>query len=191
MVRKAKTYLIRIKRFGNQWATCGVGIMPPNGRESEDGIWDICPKLVPGQVVELPEDHDLITDPNTGDMNELIEIVQRPAKDEIIRPWVFKSSEDAILADPVRGNRNIDEIRAGLAMTQSAIENAPKHRKKARKEREDAEPEDEDAENFEEGEDEDGPGADYEPTPNNKNLPLDDTEDDEPAPRAPRSRRRR
>lgn len=104
---------VRIRRMGAQFATCGVGIMPPKDRMHEPGILDLATKLVPGQVVELPSDHDLTSHP-------VCELVRGPEADEFIRPWVFESAEEAVMADPSRSGLDANQIANGLALTRGA-----------------------------------------------------------------------
>lgn len=115
----ANTVLVRIKRFGTgqhtQFATCGVGIMPPADRVDEEGIFLLCPKLVPGQVVELPADHELIDHPT-------VEVVRSVAADEFLRPWVFESATDAEMANPSKSGLSVEQIKDGLAMTSYATQ---------------------------------------------------------------------
>jgi hypothetical protein len=71
---------------------------------------------VPGQVIELPANHNLTRQP-------AIEFVRRIEKDEILRPWVYDTAEDAILGNPHKSRLSTDQIEAGLAMSEGAIAN--------------------------------------------------------------------
>lgn len=75
-----------------------------------------CPKLVPGQVIELPANHNLARQPS-------IEIVRRVEKDEVLRPWVYDSAEDAVIGNPNKSRLSPDQIEAGLSMSAGAIAN--------------------------------------------------------------------
>jgi len=101
--------------MGDQFATCGIGIRPPDDRINESGINELCPKLVPGQVVEVPEGHNIINQAS-------IEIVQRIEKDEILRPIVFPDGETADMADPSKRKLGIEAIRERMAMLTSAVD---------------------------------------------------------------------
>ncbi len=105
----------RIKRFGNQFASCGVPLRPPPELIGHPSAKRLCPKLVPGQVVDLPEGHRI-------EDNELCERVRRVERDEILRPWVFATAEDAKMANPSRSLLSVDAIEAGLALAEGAIE---------------------------------------------------------------------
>ena len=118
--------LARIKRFGNQFASCGVPVRPPEHLVGRSGIKRLCPKLVPGQVIDLPEDHTLFN-------QEAIEIVRRVAPDEILRPWVFSSADAAVMANPSKRRLSHDQIMGGLAMADGALQNADRHREAMRK----------------------------------------------------------
>lgn len=123
-----ETVLLRIKRFGREWATCGIGITPPPGMAHDPRMKRLCPKLVPGQVIELPVTHPLVKK-----RCKLVEEVDGPEKDEFIRPWVFHSAEEAAMANPSKSRLGPAQILGGLTLREGAIENAPKHREKARK----------------------------------------------------------
>ncbi len=107
--------LYRIRRMGNQFESCGIGVRPPEDRIGQPAMKRLCPKLVPGQVIELPEGHTLAT-------QRCIERVRRVEEDEILRPWVFKSAEDAAMANPAKSRLSADAITNGLAMVESAQE---------------------------------------------------------------------
>ena len=107
---------VRIRRMDLQWSTCGIGIMPPPERRGEEGILTLCAKLVPGQVVALPANHDL-----TRHMK--CEIVRGPERDEFVRPWVFDSQEHAIMADPSRSQLSASQIADGLNLIAGAVHN--------------------------------------------------------------------
>jgi hypothetical protein len=114
---KVETVLIRIKRYGSSgWATCGIGVRPPAKLVGDPRMKRLCPKLVPGQVIELPTDHPLTK------QRKLIEIVDAPEADEFIRPWVFKSDADAVMANPSKSRLGPDQILNGLAMSSGAQE---------------------------------------------------------------------
>lgn len=121
--------LVRIKRMGKQWATCGIQIRPPEDMIGSPGIKRRCTKLVPGQVVDLPKDHTI------WNQGELIEQVRRVMPDEILRPWVFPTADAALAANPTKARLTHDQIQQGLVMAEGAIDNADYHREKARKER--------------------------------------------------------
>lgn len=118
--------LARIKRFGNQFASCGIPVRPPENLIGTPGIKRRCPKLVPGQVIELPDDHSLFD-------QECIEIVRRVGHDEIKRPWVFATADDAMRANPNKARLSHDQIQNGLLMAEGAIEHADANREKTRK----------------------------------------------------------
>lgn len=113
---EAGSVLVRIRRMDLQWATCGIGIMPPAERVNEEGIFTLCSKLVPGQVVSLPFDHDLTWHPKC-------EIVRGLERDEFVRPWVFESQEQAVMADPSRSQLSASQIADGLNMVDGAVRN--------------------------------------------------------------------
>ncbi len=117
--------LVRIKRMGNQFLSCGIMLRPPAKLIDKPNIKRLCPKLVPGQVVELPEDHNALN-------QDCIEIVRKVQDDEILRPWVFDNPEDALMANPSKSRLSHDDIVSGLAMAEGAVANADEHREKAR-----------------------------------------------------------
>lgn len=117
--------LARIKRFGNQFASCGIPVRPPADLVGQSGIKRRCPKLVPGQVINLPEDHTLFD-------QDCIEIVRRVGHDEILRPWVFATADEAMRANPNKQRLTHDQIEGGLTMAQGAIDNAERNRAKAK-----------------------------------------------------------
>lgn len=123
-----ETVLLRIKRFDKQWATCGIGITPPPGMAHDPRMKRLCPKLVPGQVIELPVTHPLVKK-----RSKLVEIVDGPEKDEFVRPWVFHSAEEAATANPSKSRLGPQQILDGLTLRDGAIKNAPVRREKARK----------------------------------------------------------
>ena len=146
--KSVETVLIRIKRMGDQFSTCGIGIRPPERFVGNPSMKRLCPKLVPGQCVELPVTHPLVRK-----KSKHIEIVLEPEVDEVIRPWVFKSAEDAALANPSKSKLTPDQILQGLTLTEGAIGNAPEHRKKFQDEHRDDDDDDfydDDDEDFEE-----------------------------------------
>ncbi|MFA5996170.1 MAG: hypothetical protein WC790_00385 [Candidatus Paceibacterota bacterium] len=100
--------------MGKQWATCGIGIRPPEHLIGDPRIKKLCPKLVPGQVVELPSDHNLLNN------SELVETVSKLQHDEFMRPWVFDSVEAAARANPSLSGLSAEAIAQGLALTMGA-----------------------------------------------------------------------
>jgi len=161
--RSDETVLLRIKRFGKEWATCGIGITPPPGQAHDPRMKRLCPKLVPGQVIELPADHPLVKK-----RCRLVEEVDGPEKDEFIRPWVFHSAEEAAMANPSKSRLGPEQILGGLTLREGAVKNAPIHREKARKAA---------AEEYEEGE---PSGPDYDddqPEPEYEDVRLPDQEE--------------
>lgn len=123
------TVKIRIKRLGSQWSSVGVPFDPPSDRKGEQGIQYLCTKLVPGQVVELPDTHPILR-------SQHIEIVKGPEKDEFMRPWVFNSVEDAIRADPSKMvglplNADVSYMAEGATMSQAALVSSAKRRANA------------------------------------------------------------
>lgn len=130
MASEPETVFLRIKRYGtNQWATCGIGIMPPPESVGDPRMKRLCPKLVPGQVIELPVTHPLVKK-----RCRLVEEVDGPEKDEFIRPWVFHSAEEAAKSNPSKSRLGPQQILDGLTLRDGAIRNAPVRREKARKE---------------------------------------------------------
>lgn len=109
----ARMVLVRIKRMGKQWASCGVPVSPPENRKGDANIKRLCPKLVPGQVIELPSDHNLL-------QQDCVEIVRRIERDEFLRPWVFKSADEAAMANPTKSRLGADQIAMGLNMARGA-----------------------------------------------------------------------
>lgn len=105
--------LVRIKRLGKHFASCGVGVRPPEDMIGTPGIKRRCPKLVPGVLIRLPISHNLLNQPT-------VEIVRRAEPDEIIRPWVFDSAEAAVLANPHKTHLTHDQIESGLMMKEGA-----------------------------------------------------------------------
>lgn len=117
MSRKSNdTVRLRIRRMGAQFATCGIGVRPPEHLVKDPTMKRLCPKLVPGQVIDLPRSHPLAH----KSKSKMIEHVEDLEDDEILRPWVFKSPEAAIAANPAKSRISIEEIRNGLAMTEGA-----------------------------------------------------------------------
>lgn len=110
MVRMVKA---RIRRMGKNWATCGVPVSPPIELRRDPSMTQLCPKLVPGQVIEVPEDHNLLN-------QECVEIVRGLERDEFMRPWVFPTAEAAIMADPSKSMLTADAIASGLALAEGA-----------------------------------------------------------------------
>lgn len=104
---------VRIKRMGKYWASCGVPVSPPADRKGDPMMKRLCPKLVPGQVIEVPEDHNLLN-------QECVEIVRGLERDEFMRPWVFPTAEAAIMADPSKSMLTADAIASGLALAEGA-----------------------------------------------------------------------
>lgn len=115
--RKVDTVLVRIKRYGdNGWATCGIGVRPPEKLIGDPRMKKLCPKLVPGQVIELPYDHKILKN------KRLIEVVDEPEEDEFIRPWVFRSDADAAMSNPSKSRLGPEQILTGLALSSGAAE---------------------------------------------------------------------
>lgn len=115
--KSAEKGLFRIKRFGaSGWATCGIGVRPPEPLVGDPRMKKLCPKLVPGQVIELPRNHPLLKN------RKLIEEVDGLDDDEFLRPWVFKTAEQAVAANPSKSRQGADQIAAGLALTEGAQE---------------------------------------------------------------------
>jgi hypothetical protein len=108
------TVMVRIRRMGEQWATCGIGIRPPESETRNPSMKGRCAKLVPGQVVELPRGHSILRN------SKLVEIVDEPAEDEFLRPWVFSSIEAAHQADPSLSHMSAENIASALALTEGA-----------------------------------------------------------------------
>ncbi len=187
--------LARIKRFGNQFASCGIPVRPPENLVGSPGIKRRCPKLVPGQVIELPDDHTLFD-------QECIEIVRRVGHDEIKRPWVFATADDAMRANPNKARLSHDQIQNGLLMAEGAIEHADLNREKTRKQNAKRQP----AEEFDGEEIELEPEEkvsqrsrnrhaadiyeDAEPVNDDEDGEAPEAEDDEPAPRSSGRRKR-
>jgi hypothetical protein len=103
----------RIRRMGKQWASCGVPVSPPDELRGQASAKRLCPKLVPGQVIEVPDTHNLLN-------QACVEIVRGIEPDEFLRPWVFKSSEEALLANPSKSRLGADMIAAGLSLAEGA-----------------------------------------------------------------------
>jgi hypothetical protein len=104
--------LIRIRRMGGHFLTCGMNIGTPPGVDHVS-VSGRCPQIVPGQLVEVPDDHWTLDSP-------LLEIVRRPQADEFVRPWVFDSAESAVKANPSTSNLTVDQIREMLDMVDGA-----------------------------------------------------------------------
>jgi hypothetical protein len=179
-----ETVRLRIKRFGKEWATCGIGITPPPGMAHDPRMKRLCPKLVPGQVIELPVSHPLVKK-----RCKLVEEVDGPEKDEFIRPWTFHSAEEAAKGNPSKSRLGPQQILDGLTLRDGAIQNAPVRREKAR------------AKAREEFEDEDAPEPEYEDVrlpdqaelkarAQNRAVRDEPEEPEEKHARRPRSRRR-
>ena len=99
--------------MGDIHAVSGITVRPPEDRVHEPGIKYLCPKLVPGQVIEVPEGHNLLNQKG-------IERVRHPERDEFLRPWVFDNAQDAKMANPNKSRLGADAIASGLALTQGA-----------------------------------------------------------------------
>lgn len=112
---QARTVRARIKRMGDMFAACGVGVRPPEDMVGTPGIKKLCPKLVPGQVIEVPANHNLLR-------QKCVEIVRDVERDEILRPWVFKSAADALMANPSKSRLGAEAIQASLALSQGAVD---------------------------------------------------------------------
>lgn len=106
--------MVRIKRMGKQWASCGVPVSPPENRKGDANIKKLCPKLVPGQVITLPRDHNLLN-------QDCVEVVRGVGKDEFRRPWVFRSADEAAMANPTKSRLGPDQIAMGLNMAAGAV----------------------------------------------------------------------
>lgn len=109
----ARMVLARIRRFGKQWASCGVPVSPPDYLKGDPKAKRLCPKLVPGQVIEVPDDHNLLN-------QACVEIVRGLEADEFERPWTFRNSEEALLANPSKSRLGADQIAAGLTLAEGA-----------------------------------------------------------------------
>ncbi len=109
----ARMVKVRIKRMGKQWASCGIPVSPPENMRSNPGIKRLCPKLVPGQVIEVPDTHNLLN-------QDCVEIVRRLEPDEFLRPWVFRSAEDATMANPTKSRMGAQAIANGLNLAEGA-----------------------------------------------------------------------
>lgn len=105
--------LVRIKRMGDAWSTCGIGVrhLAPKGTPK-----NVCPKLVPGQVLKIE------TEGNNFAQQPHIEIVQKPEHDEFIRPLVFANEQEAFRANPSNGELTEDDFAMGQAMVQTALQ---------------------------------------------------------------------
>jgi len=115
--KKVETVLLRIKRYGDSgWATCGIGVRPPERLVGDPRMKRLCPKLVPGQVIELPTTHPLVK------QRKMVEVVDEPEFDEFIRPWVFRSDQDAAMANPSKSRLGPEQILTGLALSSGAAE---------------------------------------------------------------------
>lgn len=200
-----KLILIRIKRYGaGGWATCGVGVRPPEHLVGEPSMKRLCPKLVPGQCIELPVGHPLLK------QTKLIERVDEPEDDEFVRPWVFNTAEEAAMADPSRSRMGADQIRDGLALADGAIEGRAREHKKLVKEQKASkrkkapvEPEEYDEPDEDPIYGDDGDEPDFESedevatrasnrvkrSVKDEARPVEDDEDEAPAPRKRASRR--
>jgi hypothetical protein len=199
--------MARIRRMGKNWASCGVPVSPPPELAGNPRAKRLCPKLVPGQVITVPSNHNLLNQP-------CVEIVRSLERDEFHRPWAFPTAEAATLANPSKSRQGADQIAAGLALAEGAQEKgrkalAEREASAARAELSDrrkASVEDEDDISHN-GPDEDGED-DYVPSTRNRmsraeadelrkrDEPEDGGDEDpareeEPAPRARRSPRRR
>lgn len=109
----ARMVLARIRRFGKQWASCGVPVSPPDYLKGDPKAKRLCPKLVPGQVIEVPDNHNLLN-------QACVEIVRGLEADEFERPWAFRNSEEALLANPSKSRLGADQIAAGLTLAEGA-----------------------------------------------------------------------
>lgn len=127
---KIETVRARIKRFGSSWATCGVGVRPPENLVGDPRMKRLCPKLVPGQVIELPATHSLLK------QRKLIEIVDEPDHDEFIRPWVFHSAEEAAMSNPSKSRLGPQQILDGLNLSEGAKSNQERKLEERREARE-------------------------------------------------------
>lgn len=109
----ANLVMVRIKRMGAQWASCGVPVSPPEDMKGRPQIKRLCPKLVPGQVIKVPSDHNLLN-------QEAVERVRSLMPDEFLRPWVFKDAESAAMANPSKSRLGVAAIATGLALADGA-----------------------------------------------------------------------
>lgn len=123
---------VRIKRMGKQWAACGVPVYPPPHLQGKPSAKRLCPKLVPGQVIEVPDDHNLIN-------QDCVEVVRRIEKDEFLRPWAFKSAEEALMANPSKSRLGADQIANGLNLAAGARDKGRKALEEREAAREEAE----------------------------------------------------
>lgn len=142
MVKKSdgKTVLVRIKRdrAGHFFDSCGVPVRPPEQLVRKPGIKKLCPKLVPGQVLRVPVDHNILN-------QDCIEVVRGELyEDEFERPWVFDNPADAVLANPSKSNRSVEEILAGLAFGEGAKESQKRKLEARMADAEDEDDEDDD-----------------------------------------------
>ncbi len=141
--KKVPTVRIRIRRMGDHWATCGIGVQPPDHMSDHPARIQLCPPLVPGQVIDLPANHPLVR------QTRHIERVAEPEEDEFVRPWVFNSAEAALLANPSLSGLRADQIESGLALTQGAIDHQAKKLQKRQEAIEDEYGDDEHDEDYE------------------------------------------
>jgi hypothetical protein len=109
----ANMVMVRIKRMGKQWATCGVPVSPPPELKGKPNAKALCPKLVPGQVIEVPITHNLLN-------QDCVEQVRRVEPDEFRRPWAFNSAEEAKMANPTKSKLGADQITMGLSLAEGA-----------------------------------------------------------------------
>lgn len=192
---RVRTVHVRLRRMLKQWASCGMTLRPPEHLVGTPGIKALCPKLVPGQVVELPMDHPILKEGN----RDRIEIVVGPARDEVVRPWVYTTVEAAVAGNPSKARHGDAAVLESATLTEAAIENAPKRRKKAQAKaakaaeeltEDDFADDDEDALPPEDDEDDavDAFDDDYEPDVANKHV-RDEDEDEEEVPAPPKRRR--
>lgn len=114
---------IRIRRMNEQFATIGISLgVPANVSRDSPEYSDIAAragKLAPGQVVELPADHFLVSP-----LHHLLEVVERVGKDEVLRPWVFDTIEDATSANLWKSRMSQGDVENALAMSAGAVEKA-------------------------------------------------------------------
>ena len=119
----ASTKRIRIRRMNEQFATIGISLgVPGNVSRDSPEYSDIAAragKLAPGQVVELPSDHFLVSP-----LHHLLEEVARVGKDEVLRPWVFDTIADATSANLWKSRMSQGDVENALAMSAGAVEKA-------------------------------------------------------------------
>lgn len=115
--------LYRIRRMNDQFDTIGISLgVPPSVKRDSPEYADVAAragKLAPGQVVELPDDHFLV-----NPLHKCLEEVRRVGKDEVLRPWVFETIEDATSANLWKSRMSQGDVENALAMSAGAVEKA-------------------------------------------------------------------